>query len=426
MPKDIITLLVLLVMAILFVTDRVPLALTSMAGAVLLVALGILPLENLYTAFSGSTIVLVVAMMIIGSSLFHTGLAETMANAIVKVTGTSESGLLIAIFAVATIISSVTSGVAVVAMMLPIVIGMSLKAKVSVSRQLIPLAFAASLGGNLTLLGAASNVVVSGQMEILGLEPLSFLGIGKVGLPLAIIATVFFLTFGKRFLVNEDNSDQEYLMHYIGKSNTEETTTLNKPKAILSVIILIAVFVAMAFDVPGFPMHFVATIGAIIMVATGCISEKAAFESIDISTVLIVGGMSAVSKAMDISGAGKLIADTALRMLGSNPNKIVLLAIIFILVVLFTNVMMNTTTALLVTPIFMPIAIEFGLNPQAVGIAICIAASSPFLTPVGSGTNTLIVKPGNLKFMDFFKPGILLTVVTTITSLILIPIFFPL
>ena len=67
-----------------------------------------------------------------------------------------------------------------------------------------------------------------------------------------------------------------------------------------------------------------------------------------------------------------------------------------------------------------------GVYFTAVAIAICVAASSPFLTPVGSGTNTLIVRPGNLKFMDFFRPGLGLTVVILIVSMIFIPIFWPL
>lgn len=88
--------------------------------------------------------------------------------------------------------------------------------------------------------------------------------------------------------------------------------------------------------------------------------------------------------------------------------------------------MMNTSTVVLVTPLFVPVAMEMGINPVAIGVAICVAASAPFLTPVGSGTNTLIIKPGNLGFRDFFVPGIGLTVVTLIGSLLLIPVFWPL
>lgn len=88
--------------------------------------------------------------------------------------------------------------------------------------------------------------------------------------------------------------------------------------------------------------------------------------------------------------------------------------------------MMNTSTVVLVTPLFVPVAVKLGINPVAIGVAICVAASAPFLTPVGSGTNTLIIKPGNLGFRDFFVPGIGLSILTLIASIILIPFIWPL
>ena len=169
MAPAIISLIVLTIMAFFFVTDKLPLALTSMLGAVALVLAGVLPKENLFSAFSGSTIVLLAAMMVIGSALFHTGIAEKMSNIIVKVTGTSENGILVATVLVATILSSICSGVAVVAMLLPIVIGISMKAGVSVSRQMIPLAFAASFGCNLTLVGAATTWLSMDSWNLLAL-----------------------------------------------------------------------------------------------------------------------------------------------------------------------------------------------------------------------------------------------------------------
>jgi len=142
--------------------------------------------------------------------------------------------------------------------------------------------------------------------------------------------------------------------------------------------------------------------------------------------LFIVAGMSAVSAGMSSSGAGALIADSAVMLLGANPNKILVLGLIMVLVTLLTNAMMNTSCALLVTPLLIPVVQAFGMNTTAVAVAICVAASSPFLSPVGSGTNTLIVRPGNLKFMDFFRPGLGLTAVILAVSLIFIPIFWPL
>ncbi len=423
MSQAVITLLVLLVMVIFFVTDKLPAALVSMLGGSVLVVCGIIEPAKLFSAFSGSTIVLVAAMMVVGSALFHTGIAAKMADVLVKVTGTSENGIMIAFMLVATLISSICSGVAVVAMLLPIVISVSQRAGVSVSRQLIPMSFAASFGCNLTLMGAASNVVVNGALEDLGVPTLTFFELGKVGLPVCIAGIVFFLTIGKKFLTPGDTSDKEYLAEYTGSN---KAVVFNKPKAILCLVILAVLMVVMAAGFDWMPMYLAAAFGAFILILTGCISQKDAYKAIDLSTLFIVAGMSAVSAGMSSSGAGALIADTAVKLLGAHPNKVLVLGIILVLVTLLTNAMMNTSCALLVTPLFIPVVQAFGMNTTAAAVAICVAASSPFLTPVGSGTNTLIVRPGNLKFMDFFRPGLGLSIVILIVSLIFIPIFWPL
>lgn len=426
MSSAILSIIVLAVMAYFFVTDKLPLALTSMLGALVLIITGVVPQNQMFAPYAGNTIVILATMMIIGSALFHTGIAERMADVIVKVTGTSENGILMATVLVATILSSICSDVAVVAMLLPIVIGISLRAGVSVSRQLIPLAFAASFGCNLTLVGAASNVVVNGQLEILNAPMLSFLELGKVGLPICIFGILYFLTVGKRFLTPGDKSDKEYLLEFTGKADAGEKKEMNKFKATLCLVILAAVLVAMSIGGKAFPMHLVSTTGALIMILTGCITEREAYKAVDWSTIFIVGGMSVVSKAMDLSGAGMMISQGAIDLLGAEPNKYLVLLVIFLLTTLLTNIMMNTSTALLVTPLFIPIAMALNINPMAIAVAICVAASSPFLSPVGSGTNTLVVRPGNLNFMDFFKPGLGMTAVVTVVSMIFIPIFWPL
>jgi anion transporter len=410
-------------MVIFFVTDKLPAALVSMLGGSVLVVCGIIEPAKLFSAFSGSTIVLVAAMMVVGSALFHTGIAAKMADVLVKVTGHTENGIMIAFMLVSTIISAICSGVAVVAMLLPIVISVSKRAGVSVSRQLIPMSFAASFGCNLTLMGAASNVVVNGALQDLGVSTMSFFELGKVGIPISIAGILFFLTIGKRFLTPGDTADQEYLEEYTGSNKAVE---FNKVKAGLCLVILAILLVVMAAGIDWLPMYLVAAFGAFILVLTGCIKQNDAYKSIDLSTLFIVAGMSAVSAGMSSSGAGTLIADTAVKLLGEHPNKMVVLFIILVLVTLLTNAMMNTSTALLVTPLFIPVVQAFGMNTTAVAVAICVAASSPFLSPVGSGTNTLIIRPGNLKFMDFFRPGLSLSVVVLIVSMIFIPLFWPL
>lgn len=423
MSHAIITLIILAVMVVLFVTEKLPLGLVSMAGAILLGCLGVIGKGDVFSAFSGSTIVLLGAMMIVGQALFHTGIADLLARGIVKVTGTSENGIMMAGILVALLLSSICSGVGVVAMMLPIIIAMSMQAKVSVSRQLIPMSFAASIGCNLTLVGAASNVSTAGLIEDMGIPFLSFFELGKVGLPLCILFLIYFLTIGKKLLTPGDSSDPAYLDEYTKRENAEK---FDPVRGTICVVILVALLIAMAVANSNWPMYFVAAIACVLLIATGCISEKDAMKAVDWPTLFIVGGMSAVSKAMSASGAGDMIANAVLKVLGSHPNKMIFLFFVLLVTMILTNMMMNTSTVVLVTPLFVPVAVTLGINPVAIGVAICVAASAPFLTPVGSGTNTLIIKPGNLGFRDFFVPGIGLSVVTLIGSLLLIPVFWPL
>lgn len=422
MTDAIIALIVLAVMAVLFVLNKPPIALTALGGAAALVLLGVLPAEEMFAALSGNTIVLIAAMMVIGAGLFHTGVAEALAARIVRVTGTTENGLMLGTLLVGTIVSSIASGVAVVAMLLPVIIGISKRAQISTSRQLIPLAFAASFGGNLTLVGAASNVVVSGQMEGLGVRGLTFFEIAKVGIPVMIAAILYFMTIGKKFLTPGDSSDETYLAEYTHR----DSPGFDRVRGTISIVVLFAALITMIIDIELLPMYLVAVIGALIMILTGCIKEDSAYRAIDWSTIFVIAGMSAVTAAMAESGAAALIGNATVSLLGENPNKFVVLLVIFAVVMVLTNLMLNTSTTLLLTPLFIPVAQAVDVNPVAVGIAICVAASSPFVSPVGSGTNTLIVKPGGLKFMDFFRPGLGLSVVVLVVSMIAIPIGWPL
>lgn len=423
MSPAIITLIVLAVMIFFFVSEKLPLGLVSMCAPIVLSCSGVIAKKDIFASLSGGTIILLATMMIMGQCIFQTGLAEKMAVNLVKITGKSENGIMIASILVGLLISSVCSGLGVVAMMLPIVIAMSLDAGVSVSRQLIPLSFAASVGCNLTLVGAASNVSTAGLIEDMGINFLGFFELGKIGIPLCILFLAYFLTIGKKLLTPGDSSNKEYLKEYTKRSDNKE---FNPFKAGLCAVILVILLISMALANKQWPMYFIATIGCAVMMLTGCISEKDAMKSIHLPTLLIVTGMSAVSRAMATSGAGKMIADSVLYVLGAQPNKMLFLLFVLLITMILTNLMMNTATVVLVTPLFVPIAVSLGINPVAIGVAICVAASAPFLTPVGSGTNTLIIAPGNLGIRDFFVPGIGLSFVILIASEFIIPFFWPL
>ena len=132
-----------------------------------------------------------------------------------------------------------------------------------------------------------------------------------------------------------------------------------------------------------------------------------------------------IATAMDTSGAGKLIADWVVGMMGSAPSPTVVTAVLFLLSCALTQFMSNTASTALLAPIGIGIAKGLGVSPYPVMMAIAIAASCAFATPVGTPPNTLVLGPGGYRFMDYVKAGSGLVVVCFIVSIIVIPLVWP-
>jgi di/tricarboxylate transporter len=142
-------------------------------------------------------------------------------------------------------------------------------------------------------------------------------------------------------------------------------------------------------------------------------------------TILLFVGSLALAKALEKSGAGALIADTIISMLGSNPSPFVLLLVILVLSAVMTNFMSNTATTALLVPISLSIANAMGADPRAVLMATVIGGSMAYATPIGMPANTMVYGIGGYKFRDYMKAGAPLILVSMIVALVLLPILFP-
>ena len=190
--------------------------------------------------------------------------------------------------------------------------------------------------------------------------------------------------------------------------------------------ILLAVIVAMVFEKDiHVPMQMSAIIGALACVLTGCLSEKQAYQGIDWTTIFLFAGMLPLASAMDHSGAGKLIADFVVGLMGEAPSPLVIVAAMFILSCGLTQFMSNTAAAALLAPIGISIAQSIGASPYPVIMAIGIAASCAFTTPVATPPNTLVLGPGQFRFMDYVKVGVPLAILSLILCMVVIPIVWP-
>ncbi len=417
MDPAVLTLSVLGVMAVLFVTEIIPLAITSLGGAIALGLLGVISSKTVFSGLSDTTVVLFAGMFVIGGAMFYTGLAQSIGTAVVKRAGTSENGLMFAVMVVTAAMSSVLSNTGTAAALLPVVLGICSVAKIPASRQLMPMAFAAGIGGIITMVGTPPNIIANGALKAAGIREFGFFEFAWIGIPLTLAAIAFMMFIGKRFLPS-------HMLSTDVEVEQEVDEVSNDPKKqLFAGLILIGVVVVMALNL--IPLHIAAVIGAILCVLTGCLKEKQAYTSIDWVTIFLFAGMMPVATAMDKSGAGKMIADGVIALMGSDPSPYMATAILFILSCVLTQFMSNTASCALLAPIAIAIAKGMGASPHAVMMAIAVAASCAFATPVGTPPNTLVLGPGEYSFMDYVKAGIPLIIVCFIVSLIVIPVVWP-
>ena len=428
MDPAITTLCVLAVAAFLFVTELIPLAVTAMAACTALGILGVLPSKQVYAGLSNSTVVLFGGMFVIGAAMFKTGLAEAVGLWVVNKAGTGEVKLMGAVMLVTIILSSVSSNTGTVACLMPVIIGIAQAANIPASKELMPLAVAANVGGTITMIGTPPNVIVTGALSAAGLPSFGFFEFALIGVPLSIIVLVYMLTIGRKTIPVKSAGAMDAAAVEAAKKEagaSDDNAPKSKTKMWISGLILLGVVAAMALNLKTVPLQTAAVTGAILCVITGCLKEKEAYAGIDWVTIFLFAGMLSVATAMDKTGAGKLIADTVVGMMGDHPNPIVLCAVLYLISNVLTQFMSNTASAALLAPIGISIAQSIGADPKPVLMAIGIAASMAYATPMATPPNTLVLGPGGFSFNDYVKVGVPLCIITFIVSVIIIPIFWP-
>ena len=410
----------LAVIALFFVTELIPLAVTAMGGAIACGLLGFIPVKQVFSGLSNSTVVLFAGMFVVGASMFYTGLAQKIGGVVVSMVGTGENSLMFGLMTVGTVLSAFLSNTGTAACLLPVALGICASAKIPASRQLMPLAFACGWGGIITMVGTPPNIIANGALQAAGIQDqFGFFEYAWIGIPVSIAGMLYMMFVGKYLLPKQElSADQEI-------EQEVEANEASSTKQMISAAILVAVVLVMAVGVKGVTLEMAAIIGAIICVLTGCLTEKQAYASIDWVTIFLFAGMMPVSKAMDVTGAGKLIADWTVGLMGGSPSPLVVTAILFLLSCTLTQFMSNTASAALLCPIGIAISKNLGADPKAVLMAIAVAASCAFASPVGTPPNTLVLGPGGYKFMDYVKAGTGLVIVCFAVSLVVIPMVWP-
>ncbi len=205
----IVTLSVLAASMFFFVSGKIRSDLVALCALILLMIFNILTPGEALSGFSNSVVIMMIGLFVVGGAIFQTGLAKMISSKIMTLAGNNQTKLFILVMLVTSAIGGFVSNTGTVALMMPIVVSLSMAANVSPSRFLMPLAFASSMGGMLTLIGTPPNLVINEALIDGGLEGLSFFSFLPVGLICVTLGTLMLGPLSKFFLSKDNNNEDE-------------------------------------------------------------------------------------------------------------------------------------------------------------------------------------------------------------------------
>lgn len=201
--------------------------------------------------------------------------------------------------------------------------------------------------------------------------------------------------------------------------STAELPDIRKAK--MARIVFVATIAAAALSVV--PIEIAALGGALAMIATGCLNIRQAVRALDMRIFLLIGAAFAMGLALERTGGAEFIGTNVVTaVLPYGPQA--LIAAVFLIVAIFTNIISNSAAALLFAPIALSIAEKADIDPIVMVLTVIFAANCSFATPIAYQTNLLVMGPGHYRFGDFARFGIPLILLLWVSYVLLVPVLF--
>ncbi len=416
-----ITLIILACTIVAFMSGKVPFSLISTGIILAFIMTGVMSPADALSGFINKNVVMFTAMFVIGAGLTKTSVLTKVQNLVVSYKDKPKMLIFIASIT-AGMLAILTSSTATAAIMLPLLVGIANEINISRSRLLFPAMVVANIATGMTFLGqGASNLAFSDiMMKAGGTVPFTIWSFTIARLPFFILALFYVSVICWRLLPDIPNHEfNDTFTH-----NVSEKLSSSKEKT--AVVIILATILAILFAKQiGMQMFVLACLGACALVMTGVLSEKEALGSIHMPTIFLFAGVLALSNGIKITGAGDVVADQMIRMLGNSTNPYFIMAVFFIVPLLLTQIMSNIATIMIFVPLVSAAGAKIGVDPRALVMGVLIAGCTSILTPMAAPAQTIIMGPGGYKLKDYLKAGLPLTIAVTVLAIFILPVMFP-
>ncbi|HEY8593007.1 MAG TPA: SLC13 family permease [Sphingomicrobium sp.] len=436
-----ITLLVLAAVVAALIRDKMRADVVALAGAAFLLITGIVRPVEVQSAFASPAIVALASLFVIAYAMELSGLLDAAIRRMVALCRRIGTAGLWVLIGAAGSASAFLNNTPIVVLSAPVVRDAAKSLNRSPRCYLMPLSYAAVLGGCCTLIGTSTNLLVNDMAAVAGQPRFGMFEITPVGLAVAIAGGIYLFFFGSRLVRGRDDDDSEGMSTadaaeaaqkfnepgltggLVGSAGAfAEQVELKPLKAIASLSVFVGVVALAAFNIA--PIAASAFAGAVLLILARVITADEAYHGLRPEVLMLIAGMVVLGIALDETG---LASSATEALIGTMQSVSPLMALIILYgVTLFaTEILSNATVAVLFTPVAVSMAEAFGVSPRPFLVAVMIAGSAAFATPFGYQTNAIVYQMGRYRYLDFMMVGIPLNLITWAAAIVAIRLYFP-
>jgi len=433
---QLITLLVLAAVVVALIRDRLRADVVALAGAAFLLVTGIVRPVEVEKAFASPAIIALASLFVIAYAMELSGLLDAAIEKMVRLCRRIGSTGLWILIALAGAASAFLNNTPIVVLSAPVLRDAAKSLGLSPKRYLIPLSYAAVLGGCCTLIGTSTNLLVNDMASVAGQPRFGMFEITPVGVIVALAGAVYLFLFSGKLMRMDDEpratesaalspefEEPGLVGGLVGSAEAFSKQVRFQPfRAAVSLAVFILVIALAAFNVA--PIAACAFAGAVLLILMRVITADEAYQGLRPEVLMLIAGMVVLGIALEETG---LAAAATQALIGTMQSMSPMLALVILYgVTLFaTEILSNATVAVLFTPLAVSMADAFNVSPRPFLVAIMIAASAAFATPFGYQTNVLVYQMGRYSYGDFLKVGLPLNLITWATAVAMIQVYFP-
>lgn len=415
---------IFVVMLVLFFTNKIPMSFTALGAMVALVLTGCLEGSTAIATFGSSTVITMASMFVVAAGLSRTQMINHITKLLYKITDGSFTKVLACYMLVTCLLGQfVPSIVAIFALVHPLVQNMCDRMNISPSKMMYPIAVASvSTSFIIEPIGpyAAWYVTQNGFMESYGWTStqLNMWSETSVFLPVGIFTLLWAIFIMPRMLPDQP----ERPITAVAGRKLQEKEPLTPVREFLGYGIFVAVIIGLMM---GFSSWQVTLAGAIIVVASGVLTEREAIDNMNMSTVLLYVGVSAFGSALAETGAAEAIGEAIAQALDGVTNGYIVGFVFYLVSFLMTSLLYNRAVSTVLTPVAVITCSSIGCDPRGPVILCALATMSSLVTPMATAVVPMAMNAGGYSAKTMFKvgilPGILRGVLGTLIAMTLFP-----